>query len=839
MKRSIPWWVQARVALLVLVSILGMAMASRSLPQVSPEQFHCGASALSAIGSTRYQALFGDPKRALEESQKAVYFARCTPDRRAYLLALEVRALALTMAGQAEKAKVLNEQIVVLATATGQLGFAVGAFHGLVGLELWNDRPEAAAKALERALDLAAQASPWSLDGLVVRQHLFAIRRILPLVYQVLGSQQAVQSVQQTELKDGFFARLTAQATAFGFGVDKLPRVDPAIHEIHQKRTREGRVRRSPQALPPASSTPCALGHQGLASLEEAVVSPRWSPLPLSLGVLDFARGRDESSLRRFEGEALKSLVEGAPLSAAFALSNTSTVLWSQGRFEEAIARQAAAVTCFEVAANATESIPFAESRASGARRGFFPVLIEMLALDGRDQEAFLAAERARAAVLRRSVGAGRAPGRARLSAARSRELAASRTALSHAESRLALLEGDSVGLEREVTEGRARYEGELVRAILEVPELAPAGSSHPLTLPEIQGNLAPGVTLVSYYMTDLGLHAWVLERDSFQAFSLPALGEDPTAVPCFADFVRRGNRGVAPRRAHCADGRDLAESLYSRLFAPLRGVVRGSRLILVPHGSLHFVPFGALRNPQTQRTLVEDFTITHAPSVEVLRFLGEKESPFNGRALLFGDPDFVSPALKPLPGARVEVAQLGAQLGVRPLVGSTASETALDQALAAERGEWDVLHFAVHGVYLPGSPRLSHLALAPGGGQDGNLEVHEIYSRLDLTGVNLVVLSACDTALGERTGGDEIVGLTRAFLYAGASGVVSTLWQVDDAASTELMVSFYLHLKAGETAAEALRHAQLEMLRRPGRKSPHYWAGFVLTGDPRARWGA
>lgn len=838
MKRRFPLRMRWVVVLFALVFALVTTVAAlaRLWPQLTPARLACSVSSLSAIGSTRYQALFGDPKRALEESQKAVYFARCTPDRRAYLLALEARALALAMAGQVGKAKALNEQIVELGTATGQLGFAVGALHGLAGLELQTDRPEAAAKALERALDLAKAASTWSADGLVVRQHLFAIRRILPLVYQLLGSQQAVQSAQQTELKDGLFARLTAQATAFGFSVDRLPRVDPLIREIHEARTRKGQVKRSGRPLPPSPVATCALGNQRLASLEEAVVTPWWSPVPLSQGVLDIAHGRADSALRRFEGVAASNLVAGSPLGAAFALSNTSTVMWAQGRFEEAIARQASAVACFEVAAQATESIPFAEGRSSGARRGFFPVLVEMLALEGRGQEAFLAAERARAAVLRRSVGAGREPGRVQLSALRSRALEDSRTTLSRAESRLALLEGDLAELEREVAEGRARYEGELLRASLEVPELAPVGVSQPLTLPEIQAKLAPDVTLVSYYTTDLGLHAWVVDHDSFRAFSLPALREDPTAVPCFADFVRR-TRGAASRIARCPDGQELAESLYHQFFAPFRGAIRGSRLLLVPHGSLHFVPFGALRNSQTGRTLVEDFTITYAPSVEVLRFLGEKESSFRGRALLFGDPDFASPGLDRLPGARIEVTQLGVHLGTRPRVGSEASETALERALAAERGAWDVLHVAAHGVYLPGSPRLSHLALAPGGGQDGKLEVHEIYSRLDLTGVNLVVLSACDTALGERTSGDDIVGLTRAFLYAGASGVVSTLWQVDDAASTELMVSFYLHLKAGETAAAALRHAQREMQRRPGREHPYFWAGFVLTGDPQARW--
>jgi hypothetical protein len=104
---------------------------------------------------------------------------------------------------------------------------------------------------------------------------------------------------------------------------------------------------------------------------------------------------------------------------------------------------------------------------------------------------------------------------------------------------------------------------------------------------------------------------------------------------------------------------------------------------------------------------------------------------------------------------------------------------------------------------------------------------------NLDLNNTNLVVLSACQTNLGERSAGDEIVGLNRAFIYAGTPSVMATLWSVEDAATRELMVAFYRYLKdEGYTKGEALRQAQIDVLQNPDTAHPYYWAGFVLTGD-------
>jgi len=145
-------------------------------------------------------------------------------------------------------------------------------------------------------------------------------------------------------------------------------------------------------------------------------------------------------------------------------------------------------------------------------------------------------------------------------------------------------------------------------------------------------------------------------------------------------------------------------------------------------------------------------------------------------------------------------------------------------------------VHIAAHGFYEADTPLFSRLALAEGDGSDGNLEVHEILSDVDLRGVNLVVLSACQTALGKVSAGDEIVGLTRALLYAGTPGVISTLWEIDDEAAATLMNHFYDRLLHGGSAADALRFAQLQLL-HGDYPDPRQWAAFTLNGDPQGRW--
>jgi CHAT domain-containing protein len=155
--------------------------------------------------------------------------------------------------------------------------------------------------------------------------------------------------------------------------------------------------------------------------------------------------------------------------------------------------------------------------------------------------------------------------------------------------------------------------------------------------------------------------------------------------------------------------------------------------------------------------------------------------------------------------------------------------------ATSDELSDYRIVHFATHGLLDSEHPELSGLALSlvdeQGRSQDGFLRLHEIFNlRLP---VELVVLSACQTGLGKEVKGEGLVGLTRGFMYAGASRVVASLWQVNDAATAELMKRFYRRmLQDGMRPAAALRAAQIEMWKKPQWQSPFYWSGFALQGE-------
>ncbi len=142
------------------------------------------------------------------------------------------------------------------------------------------------------------------------------------------------------------------------------------------------------------------------------------------------------------------------------------------------------------------------------------------------------------------------------------------------------------------------------------------------------------------------------------------------------------------------------------------------------------------------------------------------------------------------------------------------------------------VVHLAAHGSYNEANALYSAIHLAPQGEYDGRLEAREVYG-LDLSAAEMVVLSACQTNVGETSAGDDIVGLTRAFFFAKTPTLVSSLWKVDDAATEALMSAFYRNWQDGYGKAQALQAAQAEVRANPEWAGPYYWAGFVVNGDP------
>jgi len=342
-------------------------------------------------------------------------------------------------------------------------------------------------------------------------------------------------------------------------------------------------------------------------------------------------------------------------------------------------------------------------------------------------------------------------------------------------------------------------------------PELASLISVTSRSSSELQSLVPAGEALVEYYYSERDMLAFVLTRDGMKAMRLSGDG--------LVEEVRRFRAYLENPSA--GDDLSIAQSLYRRLIAPLEDSLRGRHLIIVPHGVLHYLPFNALHDGKG--FLIDSYGIRILPSASVMEYLRAGASPKPRDILALGNPDLGDPRYD-LVHAQEEaqaVARTRSQSTV--LLRKNATETAFRKFGSGFR----YVHFATHGQFDSDAPLRSALLLAGDSENDGRLSVDKLYSmRMD---ADLVTLSACETGLGKVASGDDVVGLTRGFLYAGSRSVVASLWKVDDLATAQLMTDFYEGLKK-TGKREALRAAQLNTKRKYSH--PYYWASFQLTGN-------
>ena len=369
----------------------------------------------------------------------------------------------------------------------------------------------------------------------------------------------------------------------------------------------------------------------------------------------------------------------------------------------------------------------------------------------------------------------------------------------------------------------RASY-AELLLDIRErTPRLAEVVSPAPTSWRDVAGRLASEGALIEYLLGDSSSVAFVVTPDTVAAIELGVTRRDVARLVEFA-------RATLSRESGSVDEpwRAALRRLHRHLILPLEesGLLAGtSKLVVVPHLELHYLPFAALVDDD-DHFLVERYSIAFAPSASVWAILADR-GPSQGRGTLA-----LAPRTDALPGSRREVAtiaRLGNDRG-STLLGADASEDHFRRVAAGHR----VLHLATYGVLNKHNPLFSFVDLAPGGGHDGRLEVHEIF-ELELS-ADLVVLSACNTALGSGAladvpAGDDWVGLTRMFLHAGARRVVATLWAVEDRTTADLMERFYRERSEGVDDTDALAAAQRHLLGDPETAHPFHWAGVVLVG--------
>jgi CHAT domain-containing protein len=457
-------------------------------------------------------------------------------------------------------------------------------------------------------------------------------------------------------------------------------------------------------------------------------------------------------------------------------------------------------------------------------RQSVFQDLATLLVESGRADEALEAAEagraRAFADLLAQRTVTGKSTDRAALAAVRDAQSDVSAAAAKPADASL--------------VKKRAALDSSLAGLAADHRELASLLTAETPTAASIRATAARlNAFIVEYLVTDRRLLAWVVPpKGEIHAATLDATQDQLVSLTKTVRTAIETADEAALKRANQLD--EPLRALDRILIAPLAAWLPtdpAAAMIVIPHGPLALLPFAAIQDDRGQ-PLAARHTLSFAPAASVFAYTQDKVPGDRARAgptLIVADPN--PPAgsgVDRLPWAREEGRLVAARLQgtqVRTLAGAEASEAAIKR----DAGGYSILHFATHGLVAPDRPLASSLMLAAGGGEDGYLRVDEIFG-LDL-GASLVVLSGCSTGLG-RLSGDGILGLSRAFIYAGTPTVVVSQWDISDRATAFLMDRFYDLLRQGKTKAAALRMAQLAT--REQYPHPALWAAFTLVGEPR-----
>jgi CHAT domain-containing protein/tetratricopeptide (TPR) repeat protein len=339
---------------------------------------------------------------------------------------------------------------------------------------------------------------------------------------------------------------------------------------------------------------------------------------------------------------------------------------------------------------------------------------------------------------------------------------------------------------------------------------------SQPFDVDRLRAELRDNDALVEYTTLGDELLAFVVTRDKIHVErglgSIAEINQSLHALRFQIDTLRFGAQSV---RRHLPSLTEKIKThlnlLYKQLIGSLEPSLQDRNLIIIPQGGLHYLPFHALHDGE--RYLIERCEISYAPSSAIFQQCLRRGEHRSHSALLMGVSDEQTPRI----GDEIR--------SISEIFGSTTAfvdDDATAEALKTHSPAAHVVHLACHGQFRSDNPLFSALLLA-----DGWFTVRDAYGlRLDNA---LVTLSACETGANVVAPGDELIGLARGFFSAGARSVLLSLWMVDDEATNQMMVDFYLEMKAGSSLSTSLRAAQLRMLKEM--PHPFFWSPFVLVG--------
>jgi CHAT domain-containing protein/Tfp pilus assembly protein PilF len=405
------------------------------------------------------------------------------------------------------------------------------------------------------------------------------------------------------------------------------------------------------------------------------------------------------------------------------------------------------------------------------------------------------------------------------------------------------------------------------------------------LGVADIRKLLDSRTLLLEYSLGEDKSYVWALSNHFFKPYALPARGLIETEARHVYKLLAVRNQTATKDDMEVAEKKyaAAAKKLSQMILGPVAKLLPGKRLVVVSDGALQFVPFSALPAPTHQANtvpLIVKHEIINLPSASVLaelrrQTIGRKKA--DKMVAILADPVFnLQDERLNSPSSRISLASVSPTQESKDLTRSAGdlgltrngslylsrllytrneaeavmSVTPPGQAMLAVDFDasramatspilatYRIVHFATHGIVNNRHPELSGLVLSlvnkEGKPQDGFLKLQDIYN-LKLP-VDLVVLSGCQTGLGEQVNGEGVLGLTRGFMYAGATRVIASLWSVSDSATASLMAAFYEAMENdGMSPAAALRAAQIRMWKQKQWASPYYWAAFQLHGDWR-----
>jgi CHAT domain-containing protein/Tfp pilus assembly protein PilF len=367
-----------------------------------------------------------------------------------------------------------------------------------------------------------------------------------------------------------------------------------------------------------------------------------------------------------------------------------------------------------------------------------------------------------------------------------------------------------------------------------------------PLKLAEAQALLNNETVLLEYFVGKNNSHLFEITNKDVHVYQIVGEAQLSKLIQSFREQLQKPDSVLQLTEQSYSHYVKLAADFYLMLMKPAESSFESkTRLVIAPDGVLNYLPFESLLTKTVGSGAIDfsklpylatKFELEYVPSASVLSALHKnvQNTVSDQKALLaVAVPTTDAAADPPLPFAKSEVESIAhfyPSNDVTLLIGDQATEENMKRL---KLNQYKNLHFASHGSINESRPQLSALVLSSSKGkEDGYLTMREVFD-LNLH-ADLVVLSACKTGLGSQVRGEGVTGLYRAFLCAGTSSVLVSLWNVSDKSAADLMTSFYRNMeKAGMSKSAALKKARMEMISRKGYSHPYYWSAFILIGNP------